>query len=143
MACGLDALSLSLPFQTRVPPKKTVLRDEPGGRIDWHRMRFATYNASGDDIEIRGMCHSACTLVMSMIPANRICFSASGYLSFHKASNADGTPSWDHTIGMVKSYPTGIQKWIEEQGGVEKMPHKGQWVLAAPDLWKMGYRKCD
>jgi hypothetical protein len=69
------------------------------------------------------------------IPRDRICFSASGYLSFHKASNADGTPSWEHTLGMISSYPTDIQRWIEAKGGPADLPHKGTWVLAAPELW--------
>ena len=64
------------------------------------------------------------------------------YLSFHKASYEDGSPSIEHTRWMISAYPADIQRWIRAKGGADEMPHKGQWILNATELWKMGYRKC-
>src|SRR5262245_22940579 len=78
---------------TTVKPSKHVIYSEPGGRIDEHALRFKGWAALGGEVEIRGMCQSACTMLLSYIPRERICFSRYGFLNFHKASNADHTPS--------------------------------------------------
>jgi hypothetical protein len=80
---------------------------------------------------------------MSSIDRDHICFSPSGYLSFHKASYPDGLPSIEHTNWVISAYPADIQRWIKAKGGADEMPHQGQWILNAAELWKMGYRKCD
>jgi hypothetical protein len=49
-------------------PPKTVLLNEIGGRIDVHWLRFQLLAQSGDEVEIRGLCPSACTLIMVHIP---------------------------------------------------------------------------
>jgi hypothetical protein len=128
-------------------PAKTVIDGEPGGFLSAHELRFKMLSYWGGDIEIRGMCQSACTLVMSYVARERICFSASGYLNFHQASWATATeapkPSIDMTQEMIKSYPSDIRAWINARGGAWAMPYTTFWTLRAPELWKMGYRKCD
>jgi len=52
-------------------------------------------------------------------------------------------PAPDSGKWMVDSYPADIRAWIDAKGGYAKLPMNGYWVLTAPDLWKMGYRKCD
>jgi hypothetical protein len=129
---------------TLVQPPKHVITSEPGGRLDEHETRFKQWAALGGDVEIRGMCQSACTLVMSNVPRERICFSKSGYLNFHLASStSDGViPSMSHTRWMIESYPADIRAWIEAKGGAAKMPQWTFWTLPAWELWQMGYRKC-
>ena len=58
--------------------------------------------------------------------------------------NKDGStsPNLRVTKEMVDSYPKDIRAWINAKGGYKKMPIDGVWTLPAPDLWKMGYRKC-
>jgi hypothetical protein len=43
---------------------------------------------------------------------------------------------------MIDQYPIKIRQWIEAQGGVKQMSVEKVWYLYAPDLWKMGYRRC-
>jgi hypothetical protein len=136
-----DATKLALPYMPP-PPFKRVIWNGPGGRIDDHTDRFADWARHNAEVEIRGRCHSACTLVMSSISREHICFSPSGYLSFHQASYGNGSPSLEHTHWMINSYPADIQDWIKVRGGAETMPFQGQWILNAEALWKMGYRKC-
>ena len=38
--------------------------------------------------------------------------------------------------------PKDIRAWINAKGGYKKMPIEGVWTLSAPDLWKMGHRRC-
>jgi hypothetical protein len=123
-------------------PAKTVLAGEPGGLLSKHEFRFKMLSYWGGNVEIRGMCQSACTLVMSNIAREHICFSASGYLNFHLAS-INGKPSIDTTLDMINSYPSDIRAWLNAKGGAWAMPFETFWTLRAPELWKMGYRKCD
>lgn len=141
-----EADNLTLPYQpVALPPapRKHVIMRELGGRLDAHTERFKAWAENGDRVEVHGVCHSACTLVMSSIRRDDICFAAGGYLSFHKASNADGSPSLYYTQWMIGAYPADIQRWIKARGGAEQMPHTGRWTVTAPELWQMGYKRCD
>jgi hypothetical protein len=45
---------------------------------------------------------------------------------------------------MFDSYPQDIRTWLQQRGGIEKMPGGvGFWAISASELWKMGYRKCE
>ena len=39
-------------------------------------------------------------------------------------------------------YPRDIYDWLMARGGVSSMTVHDFWVLEAPDLWAMGYRRC-
>ena len=62
-----------LPIQPVYRPReskiesKTILRDEFGGRIDQHWDRFIRLRTSDDEVEVRGACESACTLVTAVV----------------------------------------------------------------------------
>jgi len=47
------------------PINKSWLGRERGGRLDQHIERWKALAASGEDVEIRGSCYSACTLVLA------------------------------------------------------------------------------
>ena len=61
-----------------VPIPKTVLYHEPGGYLRTYELKWQALALSGDDVEIRGSCASACTLIMAHIPKDRLCFGLSG-----------------------------------------------------------------
>src|SRR5262249_19361041 len=133
------------------PPKakqKAVLYSEPGGNIRTHLERFKMLKASGDDVEIRGKCLSACTLIMTLIPRERLCFGETAWLGFHQAMLSNGAVSKETTETtelIFDSYPPDIRRWLYERGGTKKMPDSsiGFWARSASELWKMGYRKCE
>jgi hypothetical protein len=121
---------------------KTVLYHEPGGIIRDHAKRWQALGASGDDVEIRGPCVSACTLIMAFVPSDRICFAEEASLQFHMAGYPNQEPSIDSARWMLNQYPQDIRSWITAKGGVEKMTFYAMWKLTAEELWGMGYRKC-
>jgi hypothetical protein len=136
------------------PPKpiKRIVRNGPGGSLFAADQEWKLAAQLGDEVEIRGSCSSACTLVVSRIPRERLCFDHNGSLLFHQARNRLSPPGqtpveWEPddkaTKWMVNSYPDDIRAWIDSKGGIPNLPYEGFWVLSAPDLWKMGYRKCD
>src|SRR5262245_2438248 len=98
---------------------------------------------SGDDVEIRGSCASACTLIMAHIPNDKLCFGEAAALKFHSARLVpSGEPDIATTQWMISQYPQDIRLWIKNKGGWEKMTLVQAWTLTAPELWAMGYRKC-
>src|SRR5262249_9645894 len=118
------------------------LGGERGGRLDQHIERW-TLAASGEDVEIGGFCYSACTLVLAHVP-KRLCFGQGAVLGFHLArSSLNGEPAIEASRAMFNAYPQDIRMWLQEKGGVEKMPLESLWLLFASELWQMGYRKCD
>ena len=84
---------------------------------------------------IDGTCASACTLLLGVIPHNRICVTPRAVLAFHAAwdlslrgaqTNEPGTKYlWSH-------YPTHVRRWIARHGGLRSQTiYLGGRVLAA------------
>ena len=61
----------------------------PGGAVDAYLAAFSRVRQSGERVIIDGPCLSACTLVLSTIPRNRICVTRRAVLGFH-------APRWSH-----------------------------------------------
>src|SRR5262245_36197892 len=64
---GQDGWERLLKSESSAPapaPAKTVLHSERGGLLNEHWERFRVLAAGGGEVEIRGVCPSACTLVM-------------------------------------------------------------------------------
>jgi hypothetical protein len=153
-ARSLDSIMLAAYAQQQPAPAqqwpagtKRVLQNEPGGYIAIYRHRFETLAASGDSVEIRGKCLSACTLVLAYIPKERLCFHETAWLGFHHAALSNGAvneSTMRETQAMFDSYPQDIRTWLQQRGSIEKMPGGvGFWAISSSELWKMGYRKCD
>jgi hypothetical protein len=124
-------------------PKLTV-KDDPGGKVWLHSWLWQEAAAKGRPVEILGRCWSACTMVMTAIPQDHLCFGPEAQLGFHAAWVPEtGKPSGIATKWMFDQYPKDIQNWITKRGGVGKMSIGEFWYLTAPELWEMGYRRCE
>ena len=65
-------------------PKKLVISPElRGGRIDLHVAGFIRLSWNYDEVEVRGLCVSACTLVTAYILDHKLCFAKNAQLAFH------------------------------------------------------------
>ena len=94
-----------------------------GGAVDDYLRIFAQLRASGERIVIDGPCLSACTLVLSTIPKNRICVTRRAVLGFHapqwvdpRSGRTSRTP--EATRIVTQSYPAGVRAWIKKRGGL-------------------------
>ena len=95
----------------------------PGGALDAYLAAFARVRQSGERVVIDGPCLSACTLVLSTIPRNRICVTRRAVLGFH-------APQWyypgtgqtmrasEATRVVTASYPPAVRAWIKKRGGL-------------------------
>ena len=55
----------------------------PGGEVGSYIKLFSVLRQSGQRVIVDGPCFSACTLVLSSIPRNRICVTPKAVLGFH------------------------------------------------------------
>ncbi len=101
-----------------------VISDDVGGRIGTYVEAFSAVRASGQKVVIDGVCLSACTLVLGIIPRHRICARPHSRLGFHAAwhPGPDGRPvtSEAGTQALWDVYPAYLRKWILSQGGLSR-----------------------
>ncbi len=77
---------------------------------------------SGERVVIDGPCLSACTLVLSMVPNNRICVTRRAVLGFHAARSIDtrgrmyAEPEASELV--LEAYPSAVRGWIVRRGGL-------------------------
>jgi hypothetical protein len=112
-----------------------------GGRLGTFLDLFETVRKTGDRVVIDGPCMSACTLVLSAVPKNRICVTHKAILGFHAAHSIDrhnhlhAEP--EATALMLASYPTNVRDWIRQHGGLSSH----LLLLRGPELAGF-YRVC-
>jgi hypothetical protein len=80
--------------------------------------------SSGERVVIDGNCLSACTLILGMIPRNRMCATPRAVFGFHAAwlPGRDGRPvtSTSGTRELWKVYPRRVKRWINRHGGLSR-----------------------
>jgi len=95
---------------------------DPGGQIGPYLETFAAVRNSGERVIIDGPCLSACTLVLGIVPRNRICVTRRARLGFHAAwhpgNNGRPTLSRGGTRLLMKIYPPHVRAWIRRRGGL-------------------------
>jgi hypothetical protein len=94
----------------------------PGGQVGPFLDLFEEVRQSGERVVIDGPCLSACTLVLSMVPSERICVTRRAILGFHAARSIDrrgrtyAEPEASQLV--LEAYPTPVRLWIERRGGL-------------------------
>jgi hypothetical protein len=98
----------------------------PGGNAEAFLGFFSVLDRSGERVVIDGPCLSACTLVLSTIPRDRICVTPRAILGFHAARLMDDRgrmyPAPEATQAVAASYPADVRAWIQQHGGLTARP---------------------
>jgi hypothetical protein len=104
------------------PARAERINDDTGGLIDTYVQKFSRMRDSGERIVVDGQCLSACTLVLAMVPRDRICVTPNAVFGFHSAwsYDAQGGEALDRkaTRNMWGMYPARIRQWIGANGGL-------------------------
>jgi hypothetical protein len=116
LAAILGALAL--------PPAQAEVRilASPGGQVGPFLDLFERVRDSGELVVIDGPCLSACTLVLSMVPNDRICVTRRAVLGFHAARSIDrrgrmyAEPEASELV--LEAYPAPVRGWIRNRGGL-------------------------
>ena len=94
----------------------------PGGQVGPFLDLFERVRASGERVVIDGPCLSACTLVLSMVPGERICVTRRAVLGFHAARSMDKRGRLyaepEASALVLDAYPAGVRNWIIRRGGL-------------------------
>jgi hypothetical protein len=94
----------------------------PGGQVGPFLDMFDQVRASGERVVIDGPCLSACTLVLSVVPNDRICVTRRAVLGFHAARSIDrrgrlyAEPEASELV--LEAYPAAVRNWIRRRGGL-------------------------
>ena len=117
------------------------ITDDRGGNIGEYWARFVALRNSREQIIVDGTCSSACTLVLGIVPRDRICVTANALFGFHaawrpglfglKVINEPATRS------LLSFYPEPIRQWIAGNGGLGTE----MLYLSGAELGSM-YRQC-
>ena len=87
-----------------------------GGPVVGYLEFFSKVRKSGERVVIDGPCLSACTLVLSTIPRNRICVTSRAVLGFHAPIVVDQYR--EITRAIDATYPPAVRAWIKHNGGL-------------------------
>ena len=94
----------------------------PGGEVGPFLDLFARVRASGERVVIDGPCLSACTLVLSTVPNDRICVTRRAILGFHAARSMDARGRLyaepEASAVVLQAYPSAVRGWIRRHGGL-------------------------
>lgn len=96
---------------------------DPGGEVSSYVRKFHEVRDAGERVVIDGPCLSACTLLLGIIPKQRICVTSRAVLGFHAASYYDDAsqslvPTRAGSRLVMGLYPATIRGWIERHGGL-------------------------
>jgi hypothetical protein len=134
---GLALLALCLHISSASAREYHITRDY-GGVIDDYKAKFTAIRDRGDRVIIDGTCDSACTLVLGIVPINRICVTPRARLGFHMAYYAqlamDGSKilNYEASVDMMSYYPDTVKQWLGRHGGLTPGMKK---LSNSPELW--------
>jgi hypothetical protein len=131
------SLAVLLAFTAPASADLRITRDY-GGYIDQYKAKYAAVRDRGERVVIDGTCNSACTLLLGIVPLERVCVTPRASLGFHQAyydkrwTAGVKVTSIAGTHELMSIYPSSVKAWIARQGGLaEKMKHlKGAELTA-------------
>jgi hypothetical protein len=134
---AFSLLALLIPLSSSAFGDYRITRDH-GGLVDEYKAKYAALRDRDERIIIDGICNSACTLVLGIVPLNRICVTPRASLGFHLAyydkrwTFGAKVTSYAGTADLMSYYPETVKEWINRQGGLTTDMKK---VKNGPDLW--------
>lgn len=140
LAMRITLLSLLLLCLAAVTPARAELRitRDHGGYVEEYKAKYKRVREKGERVIIDGICNSACTLVLGIVPRNRICVTPRASLGFHTAyidkrwTGGLHVTSLSGTADLVSYYPSEVKAWINRQGGLTRTMKR---MTNGADLW--------
>jgi hypothetical protein len=138
---GAVLATLTVPLTLSSASALVRIKADTGGQIGPYLENLLALKNSGERVAIDGPCLSACTMVLGVIPHERICVTSRARLGFHAAWNPgqNGQPvtSPSATKFLMNIYPEHVKTWIKGRGGLSRR----MIVLSGPELAAM-YPTC-
>jgi hypothetical protein len=111
-----------------------------GGSIERYKAKYAAIRDRGERVIIDGVCNSACTLLLGIVPLNRVCVTPRASLGFHMpyydmaATNGIKVVSYAGTGDFMSHYPEGLKDWLNRHGGLTPDMKR---IKNGPELWAL------
>jgi hypothetical protein len=100
------------------------ITSDTGGQIGPYLETLAAIRDSGQRVIIDGPCLSACTMILGVIPRERICVTRRARLGFHAAwhHGDNGRPATNRggTQLLMAVYPQNVKNWLNRRGGLTR-----------------------
>src|SRR3954465_6447447 len=136
---GVAAILLMLTMSNAVSAVR--ITNDRGGKIGSYVIKYQRLASAGESVIIDGLCASACTILLSELPHDKICVTSRATLGFHAAWNygPNGRTFTDPeaTLMLYSGYPTPVRRWIARQGGLR--PHT---ICVSGKSLQAMYRPC-
>ena len=100
-----------------------LITADRGGLLTDYAERFLSARATGEQVVIDGACLSACTLVVGMLPRDKVCATLQSGARVPRGLAADeewrqGVNSPPASQMMMEVYPADLRNWIVRRGGL-------------------------
>jgi hypothetical protein len=135
----LSLLLLSVVAATPARAELHITRDH-GGYVEEYKAKYKRVREKGERVIIDGICNSACTLVLGIVPMNKICVTPRASLGFHQAYYDKAftfgikVTSAEGTSDLMAYYPDAVKDWIRRNGGLTTDMKK---IKNGVELWKI------
>ncbi len=138
MRIAVAMLATALMAAFTLPCSATVrITNDRGGQIGPYVQRFESLRDSGQEVIVDGLCLSACTMVLGLIPRDHLCITSAARFGFHAAwrPNQLGRPiaSPEGIEFLMNIYPYRVREWIARRGGLSS----NVMYLRGPELASM------
>src|SRR4051812_25967621 len=133
----LSLLLLSVVAATPARAELHITRDH-GGYVEEYKAKYKRVREKGERVIIDGICNSACTLVLGIVPMNKICVTPRASLGFHQAyydkrwTAGLRVTSVAGTDELMSYYPSPVKAWIAKKGGLTAQMKR---VFNGTELW--------
>src|SRR5712672_597056 len=118
----LIAAVISMALTATSASATVIISDDVGGKVRDYTTHFQQVRNSGEPVVISGTCVSACTMVLGLVPSDRICATPNAVLGFHAAWMFDDSGkrvvSASGTQDLMQTYPAPVRAWIARRGGL-------------------------
>ena len=121
---AIKAIIVAAALTAAITPLRAEVRilASPGGQVGPFLDLFDRVRETGERVVIDGPCLSACTLVLSTVPNERICVTRRAVLGSHAARSIDGRGRTyaepEASRAVLESYPGPVRDWISRRGGL-------------------------
>ena len=109
-----------------------------GGYVEEYKAKYAKARDRKERVIIDGICNSACTIVLGVVPLERICVTPRASLGFHQAyfdrrwTAGLRVTSFAGTDELMSYYPPAVKAWIAKKGGLTAQMKR---VFNGTELW--------
>ncbi len=99
------------------PSEIVISEQDPGGDVEDHIKFFHYVKDAGIKIRVAGECVSACTLMLGILPRDKICIDEEkGSFGFHLArTSSEGDVELTNRLDRM-FYPTVVNTWLKAHG---------------------------